>query len=138
MILCYSFLTALGDPLTQGLTDVAKQRPADPIAHLAKFLHNFTHAQIEGISSPKISNRGGVGSAKQEPTVRAVAGASVGNEAPAPPRPHADSPRPGTSSDPDPIPGPSTAPKSSNTNRVCKFNSFPISIGRNNFSSHVF
>lgn len=35
------FFVALGDPLIKGLTEVANQRPNDPIAFLANYLQNF-------------------------------------------------------------------------------------------------
>lgn len=35
--------TALGDPLIKGLTEVANQRPKDPIAFLATYLYNFAN-----------------------------------------------------------------------------------------------
>lgn len=34
---------ALGDPLIKGLTEVANQRPKDPIAFLATYLYNFAN-----------------------------------------------------------------------------------------------
>jgi Dpy-30 motif len=37
------FLSALGDPLIKGLTEVANLRPTDPIAFLANYLHNFSN-----------------------------------------------------------------------------------------------
>lgn len=36
-------LTALGDPLIKGLTEVANKRPDDPIAFLATYLYNFAN-----------------------------------------------------------------------------------------------
>lgn len=32
---------ALGDPLIKGLTEVANNRPTDPISFLANYLHGF-------------------------------------------------------------------------------------------------
>jgi hypothetical protein len=37
------FVTALGDPLIKGLTEVANKRPEDPIAYLATYLYNFAN-----------------------------------------------------------------------------------------------
>jgi hypothetical protein len=42
------FLTALGDPLIKGLTEVANQRPDDPIAFLANYLQNFSKGESSG------------------------------------------------------------------------------------------
>lgn len=98
--------SALGEPLTQGLTDVAARRPADPIAHLAQFLYEFS-----------LRGRRGVGSARREPTVVTTAPPVVENQAPPmpvmrpqpspdhirrpAPRPHENSPQPGSSTQDD-------------------------------------
>ncbi|GAB0094567.1 uncharacterized protein DMENIID0001_098840 [Sergentomyia squamirostris] len=38
--------TTLGDPLIKGLTEVANQRPDNPISFLANYLHNFANGTI--------------------------------------------------------------------------------------------
>lgn len=45
-----AFLSALGDPLIKGLTEVANQRPENPIIFLANFLLNY--ANKGGVEQP--------------------------------------------------------------------------------------
>lgn len=39
------FLSALGDPLLKGLTEVASNRPKDPVTYLATYLYNFANQE---------------------------------------------------------------------------------------------
>lgn len=44
MILQFTiFISALGDPLIKGLTEVATARPKDPVTYLASYLYNFAN-----------------------------------------------------------------------------------------------
>lgn len=54
LILKFSDLTALGDPLIRGLTEVANKRPEDPIAYLATYLYNFANNRNNVKSKEKI------------------------------------------------------------------------------------
>ncbi|CRL04179.1 CLUMA_CG017287, isoform A [Clunio marinus] len=45
--------TSLGDPLIKGLTEVANQRPSDPIAFLANYLQNFSTDKPKTSSNKK-------------------------------------------------------------------------------------
>lgn len=52
---------ALGDPLIKGLTEVANQRPENPIIFLANFLLNYANQGKQGNQVKKIGNSRRVG-----------------------------------------------------------------------------
>jgi hypothetical protein len=51
----YLFVTALGDPLVRGLTEVANTRPSDPIAYLATYLYNYANTSRDIQNGTQVS-----------------------------------------------------------------------------------
>lgn len=47
---CYC-ISALGEPLIKGLTEVSNQRPKDPISFLATYLYNFANKNKDRIKT---------------------------------------------------------------------------------------
>lgn len=47
---------ALGEPLLQGLNEIANKKPQDPISYLANFLYNFS-ARDPGGEDTQVSAR---------------------------------------------------------------------------------
>lgn len=46
---------ALGDPLIKGLTEVANNRPKDPVKFLADYLHDISKKAPQAVSDSEIS-----------------------------------------------------------------------------------